>query len=239
MLRTPCSSPSPPAASRDCNRRAGFYYDELLKKCINCTTICGQHPRQCAPTCESKAARKGRQSGDVGQDAPGLGWKRSQVMGLKLGKGQQTPFSSSWGGCVVVRCHGTGTGEKKSRASASLRFSLAHNSIMRCVLQTCPLAPPASAVEFLTLLSCLQPLGSGSGRGQVIFPEICNSHIGVETRSLEKGEEWEWGVGRDLLYLAMEEKCKQTEVVRSCFQILSKKECASAISAFPIRKLTA
>lgn len=121
-LRTPCSSLSPPAASRDCNRRAGFYYDELLKKCINCTTICGQHPRQCAPTCESKAARKGRQSGGVGRDPPGLSWKRSQVMGPKLGKGQQTPFPSSWGGCVVVRCHGTGTGEKKSRTSASSVF---------------------------------------------------------------------------------------------------------------------
>lgn len=42
-----------------------------------------------------------------------------------------------------------------------------------------------------------------------------------------------------LLYLATEEKCKQTEAVRSCFQILSKKERASAISAFPIRKSTA
>lgn len=46
-------------------------------------------------------------------------------------------------------------------------------------------------MEFLALLSCLQPLGRGSGRGRVISPEICNSHVGVEMRSREKGEEWE------------------------------------------------
>ncbi|KFQ82679.1 Tumor necrosis factor receptor superfamily member 13B, partial [Phoenicopterus ruber ruber] len=40
--------------SMDCNRRAGFYYDELLKNCINCSTICGQHPKQCAPSCEKE-----------------------------------------------------------------------------------------------------------------------------------------------------------------------------------------
>nr|XP_009939729.1 PREDICTED: tumor necrosis factor receptor superfamily member 13B [Opisthocomus hoazin] len=38
--------------SMDCNTRAGFYYDELLKKCINCTTVCGQHPKQCVLSCE-------------------------------------------------------------------------------------------------------------------------------------------------------------------------------------------
>ncbi|XP_009578904.1 PREDICTED: tumor necrosis factor receptor superfamily member 13B [Fulmarus glacialis] len=45
--------------SMDCNRRAGFYYDkllkQLLKQCINCTTVCGQHPKQCAPSCETGA----------------------------------------------------------------------------------------------------------------------------------------------------------------------------------------
>lgn len=86
VLRTPRSSPSPPAESMDCNRKAGFYYDELLKKCINCSTICGQHPKQCAPSCERKAAPEGRESRDVG-----LGWKRSRVMEPKLGKGQQNP----------------------------------------------------------------------------------------------------------------------------------------------------
>ncbi|KFR16099.1 Tumor necrosis factor receptor superfamily member 13B, partial [Opisthocomus hoazin] len=50
--------------SMDCNTRAGFYYDELLKKCINCTTVCGQHPKQCVLSCESKAAREGSQRRD-------------------------------------------------------------------------------------------------------------------------------------------------------------------------------
>lgn len=38
-----------------CNRKAGFYYDKLLKKCINCATVCGQHPKQCDPSCGSGA----------------------------------------------------------------------------------------------------------------------------------------------------------------------------------------
>lgn len=193
-LRTPCSSLSPPAASRDCNRRAGFYYDELLKKCINCTTICGQHPRQCAPTCESKAARKGRQSGDVGQDPPGLGWKRSQVMGPKLGKGAAKPLPFVLGGlrgCALPWDWDRG----KEKQNICLSCFLCHTSPSRGAFYRPVLwlyqPGAASAAEFLTLLSCLQPLGRGSGRGRVIFPEICNSHIGVETRSLEKGEEWE------------------------------------------------
>lgn len=69
VLRTPRSSPSAPAESMECNRKAGFYYDELLKECINCTALCGQHPRQCAPSCEGKGER-GRGAGP-----PALGWK--------------------------------------------------------------------------------------------------------------------------------------------------------------------
>ncbi|XP_010015784.1 PREDICTED: tumor necrosis factor receptor superfamily member 13B, partial [Nestor notabilis] len=41
--------------SMDCNRKPGFYYDKLLKNCINCSTVCGQHPKQCAPSCEGRA----------------------------------------------------------------------------------------------------------------------------------------------------------------------------------------
>lgn len=102
MLRTPCSSPSPPAESMDCNRRAGFYYDKLLKKCINCTTVCGQHPKQCAPSCEGKATRKGRQSGDVGQDPPGLGWKRSWGTKAREGAATHPPPLHPGGLCACV-----------------------------------------------------------------------------------------------------------------------------------------
>lgn len=185
MLRTPCSSPSPPAESMDCNRRTGFYYDELLKNCINCTTVCGQHPKQCAPSCESKATREGRQSGDAGQGPPGPGWKGSQVTGLKLGKGQQPPPLFILGGCVCAAMS-LGPGKRKpGHLSLShflhhtVRFPFCASVFRRPVLRL--YQPGAgSAVAFPTLLSCLQPSGRGSRRGRVIFPEIYKSHIGVE-----------------------------------------------------------
>ncbi|XP_051488400.1 tumor necrosis factor receptor superfamily member 13B [Apus apus] len=55
-----CGRPAGPrcaalCVSMDCNRRAGFYYDELLKECMDCRALCGQHPPQCAPTCQAGA----------------------------------------------------------------------------------------------------------------------------------------------------------------------------------------
>jgi len=54
-----CSSPSLPAESAVCNRRARFYYDELVKKCISCSTVCGQHPKQCDAACGGKLGDEG------------------------------------------------------------------------------------------------------------------------------------------------------------------------------------
>uniref|UniRef100_A0A8C0JAV8 TNF receptor superfamily member 13B n=1 Tax=Chelonoidis abingdonii TaxID=106734 RepID=A0A8C0JAV8_CHEAB len=59
--RVACNRPSVErcttfCASMDCIKQPGSYYDELLRKCINCSGICGQHPIQCLPFCESKAA---------------------------------------------------------------------------------------------------------------------------------------------------------------------------------------
>lgn len=48
----------PCAESMDCNRKPGFYYDKLLKNCINCSTVCGQHPKQCIPSCEGRDVRR-------------------------------------------------------------------------------------------------------------------------------------------------------------------------------------
>ncbi|NWV22895.1 TR13B factor, partial [Origma solitaria] len=73
----PCSlvCSQPPASrcdavceSMDCNKRPGFYYDELVKNCIKCSSVCGQHPKECVLSCERE-----------------------------LGKGHQTPHSSSQG----------------------------------------------------------------------------------------------------------------------------------------------
>ncbi|XP_041901911.1 tumor necrosis factor receptor superfamily member 13B-like isoform X2 [Corvus kubaryi] len=36
----------------DCNKRPGFYYDDLVKNCIECSSVCGQHPKECALSCE-------------------------------------------------------------------------------------------------------------------------------------------------------------------------------------------
>uniref|UniRef100_A0A8D2JIP1 TACI cysteine-rich domain-containing protein n=1 Tax=Varanus komodoensis TaxID=61221 RepID=A0A8D2JIP1_VARKO len=44
------------SASMDCSKRVGFFYDSLLRKCINCSSICGQHPIECLPFCRSKCS---------------------------------------------------------------------------------------------------------------------------------------------------------------------------------------
>lgn len=69
----------PPPESMDCNRRPGFYYDELVKNCIKCSSVCGQHPKECAPSCE-------RESGKGHQNSP------------TLSQGISFPFSPSYSG---------------------------------------------------------------------------------------------------------------------------------------------
>lgn len=105
VLRTPCLPPSAPAESMECNRKAGFYYDELLKECIDCSTLCGQHPKQCAPSCEGKA-EWGRGAGP-----PGLGWR----------EGGNPPLFVLGGVCVLPFHWDR---EKNTRAPASAVFSI-------------------------------------------------------------------------------------------------------------------
>ena len=235
MLRTPRSSPSPPAESRDCNRRAGFYYDELLKKCINCTTVCGQHPRQCAPSCESKAARKGRQSGDVGQDSPGLGWKRSQVTGPKLGKGQQTPPLSVLGGCVFVRCHFTGTGEKQSRASASLLFSPSYNSIIQHVF---PFASTSQGqdqeLHFSPRGAASSPWGGGAGGDGLFSPRSAIPTLGLRRDHGRRGKGGK--AGWEGISSASPWKRNTSRGGAYLLSDSFRAECTSASSTFPIKK---
>ncbi|XP_061455492.1 tumor necrosis factor receptor superfamily member 13B isoform X2 [Rhineura floridana] len=40
----------------DCSKRVGFFYDQLLRTCINCASICGQHPSECQPFCRKGPA---------------------------------------------------------------------------------------------------------------------------------------------------------------------------------------
>ncbi|XP_067318188.1 tumor necrosis factor receptor superfamily member 13B [Anolis sagrei] len=39
-------------SSMDCSKRPGFYYDKLLRGCIDCSGVCGQHPKECDPFCQ-------------------------------------------------------------------------------------------------------------------------------------------------------------------------------------------
>nr|XP_014350624.1 PREDICTED: tumor necrosis factor receptor superfamily member 13B [Latimeria chalumnae] len=39
-----------------CNKMLGFYYDNLLSNCINCSHVCGQHPKKCSLICEKTTA---------------------------------------------------------------------------------------------------------------------------------------------------------------------------------------
>uniref|UniRef100_A0A2K5D020 TNF receptor superfamily member 13B n=1 Tax=Aotus nancymaae TaxID=37293 RepID=A0A2K5D020_AOTNA len=37
-----------------CRKEQGRFYDHLLRRCVSCASICGQHPKQCAYFCENK-----------------------------------------------------------------------------------------------------------------------------------------------------------------------------------------
>ncbi|XP_058013495.1 tumor necrosis factor receptor superfamily member 13B [Ahaetulla prasina] len=38
-------------SSLECSKQEGSYYDQLLRECVKCFSICGQHPKQCVPFC--------------------------------------------------------------------------------------------------------------------------------------------------------------------------------------------
>uniref|UniRef100_A0A452TE54 Tumor necrosis factor receptor superfamily member 13B n=1 Tax=Ursus maritimus TaxID=29073 RepID=A0A452TE54_URSMA len=40
--------------SLSCRKEQGRYYDQLLRDCISCASICGRHPKQCTYFCENK-----------------------------------------------------------------------------------------------------------------------------------------------------------------------------------------
>ncbi|XP_051855427.1 tumor necrosis factor receptor superfamily member 13B [Antechinus flavipes] len=56
-----------------CSKERGSYYDHLVKECISCYSICGQHPKQCAHICQTTAdpllQLDQKLSGDPGQPA--------------------------------------------------------------------------------------------------------------------------------------------------------------------------
>ncbi|KAM3592779.1 uncharacterized protein V6R79_024958 [Siganus canaliculatus] len=38
-----------------CKAQPGHYYDLLLKKCVKCAEVCGRHPAECSPHCQTSA----------------------------------------------------------------------------------------------------------------------------------------------------------------------------------------
>lgn len=151
MLRTPCSSPSPPAESMDCNKRPGFYYDDLVKNCIKCSSVCGQHPKECALSCERE-----------------------------LGKGHQThPLRPR--GLQFEGCHFTRAGEKQPGHLFPIFSILQWLFPVVCWCFTGRAAPSARAELAAvdpTWLSCPQPSGRGNTRGQVDPEDLQVLHWG-------------------------------------------------------------
>lgn len=45
---------SPALESVKCKAMPGHYYDMLLKKCVNCSAVCGRHPVECSAHCQSE-----------------------------------------------------------------------------------------------------------------------------------------------------------------------------------------
>lgn len=112
VLRTLRSSSSPPAESMDCNRKPGFYYDELLKHCISCSTVCGQHPKQCATSCESKVKHERGRAGTWGR-TPRAGLEEDMGYGSKAREGAANPHLFVLGSCS---CADTALGAGRSKA---------------------------------------------------------------------------------------------------------------------------
>lgn len=87
-------------------------------------------------------------------------------MGAKLGKGQQTPISLSWGRVRALTLHWE-LGEAKQGVCLSPAFSNTQRFPFRVLVFNRPvlwLYQPGAAVAFSTF-----------------FLVICNSHTGVET----------------------------------------------------------
>lgn len=63
--------------SWNCKAVSGQFYDTLLKKCLQCSELCGSHPEVCADACRSSGAVFLTQRPDVGGSAvqlvPGRG----------------------------------------------------------------------------------------------------------------------------------------------------------------------
>ncbi|XP_060059254.1 tumor necrosis factor receptor superfamily member 13B isoform X3 [Erinaceus europaeus] len=104
--------------SLSCHKEPGRYYDQLLRECISCASICGRHPKQCTYICEKKFRSqvnlppelRTQWTGETGNRPNNLG--RSQgsehrgteavAPGLKLSAEQRALVYSTLGLCLCA-----------------------------------------------------------------------------------------------------------------------------------------
>ncbi|XP_077826667.1 tumor necrosis factor receptor superfamily member 13B-like [Macaca mulatta] len=106
--------------SLNCRKEQGRFYDHLLRDCISCASICGQHPKQCAYFCENKLRSpvnlppelRRQRSGEVENNSDDSGrYQGSEhrgseaspaLLGLKLSADQLALVYSTLGLCLCA-----------------------------------------------------------------------------------------------------------------------------------------
>uniref|UniRef100_A0A8C3VPS3 TNF receptor superfamily member 13B n=1 Tax=Catagonus wagneri TaxID=51154 RepID=A0A8C3VPS3_9CETA len=71
--------------SFNCRKEQGRYYDQLLRDCISCASICGRHPRQCTYFCENKFRSQGNLLPEVRRQRTGEASTRADSLGRYQG----------------------------------------------------------------------------------------------------------------------------------------------------------
>uniref|UniRef100_A0A8C0L8R4 TNF receptor superfamily member 13B n=1 Tax=Canis lupus dingo TaxID=286419 RepID=A0A8C0L8R4_CANLU len=71
--------------SLSCRKEEGSYYDQLLRNCISCASICGRHPKQCTYFCENKFRSHVNLPPELRRQRPGEAETRSDNLGRYQG----------------------------------------------------------------------------------------------------------------------------------------------------------
>lgn len=71
--------------SLSCLKEQGRYYDQLLRDCVSCASICGRHPKQCTFFCENKLKSHMHPPPELRRQRPGQLETRSDGLGRYQG----------------------------------------------------------------------------------------------------------------------------------------------------------
>lgn len=123
---TVAASVGHPAASHiclpesfSCRKEQGRYYDQLLRDCISCASVCGRHPRQCAFFCESKVRSQGSLPPEVRRQRTGEASTRADSLGRHQGSEHRGSDAGPGKPPEVGRCGVQGSEWVGSRHPAS------------------------------------------------------------------------------------------------------------------------